>query len=76
MLVESNTEKRLEEVERLVKENNHMLHKLCRGQMWASLMRVLYWLIALGIAGATYIWLKPYLEALVKTYADLSGLFK
>lgn len=76
MLVESDIEKRLGEIEKLSRENNAILHKLRRAQMWASLMRVLYWLIALGIAAATYVWLEPYLKTLMDTYANLSGLFK
>ena len=75
-MLEQDLEKRLDRIEKLAQENNHMLHKLRRAQMWASLMRVLYWLIALGVAAATYVWLEPYLKTLIDAYANLSGLFK
>ncbi|HEY4505927.1 MAG TPA: hypothetical protein VJJ24_00525 [Candidatus Paceibacterota bacterium] len=75
-MLEQDLEKRLDRIEKLTEENNHMLHKLRRGQMWASLMRALYWLVALGVAAATYVWLEPYLKTLIDTYANLSGLFK
>ena len=65
-------EERLSEVEKLVKENNVILRKMRRGQIWASIMRAIYWLIILGVAAASYYYIQPYLENVLKLYGSLN----
>ena len=45
----------------LVKENNKMLHKIRSSQKWASFMRIVYWLIIIGISIGAFYYLQPYI---------------
>ncbi len=66
--------KLLEETFELVKDNNVMLHKIRSAQKWASFMRIVYWLVIIGISiGAFYV-LQPYVDKLMKMYNDISGM--
>jgi hypothetical protein len=55
----------------LARENNRMLKKLIRKERWASLMRILYWLVILGVTLATYYYLQPYIEDAIGLYDNV-----
>ena len=54
----------------LVKENNKMLHKIRRSQKVADLMRVLYWLVLLGIGIGAFYFIQPYVEQIQNFVGD------
>ncbi len=76
MLENSNAsiETRVREIERIVKDNNQMLHRMRRAQMWSSVMRVVYWFIILGGGIATYYYLGPILQKLLGFYTSLGDI--
>jgi hypothetical protein len=38
----------------LAQENNKMLHRIRRGMFWGRIMRVVYWIIIIGVAIGVY----------------------
>lgn len=56
------------------KENNKILRSMRRSMRVGSFLRVVYWLIAFGVAVWLYYLLQPFLNALMSVYGDLGGL--
>lgn len=53
---------KLDELLDLTRENNKILRKMRRGMVWSQIFTFLYWLVILGVAGASYYYMKPYVE--------------
>ena len=67
------SKKLLEETYTLTKENNKMLRTIRRKQKWASFMRLMYWLIIIGISIGAFYYLQPYiykLESIINSTMD------
>src|SRR5690349_21281762 len=66
---------KLDEIYRLVQENNHLLHKMRRDAVYASILRVVWWLILLiGPAILYYYYVQPYLDQLIALYQKANGV--
>ena len=63
----------INELTKLVKENNRMLKKLHRAQMWSSVMRAVYWVLILGITVGAYYYLQPIVNDLLNTLQSILG---
>ena len=74
-MIDPEIDERLESIEKIVNENNTMLHKMRRAQIWANFMRFIYWAVLIVMSGAIYLWLEPYLKTLMGMYANMSSLF-
>ena len=61
----------LQEVLKLERENNKMLHAMRRGQRWHTVVMVIYWLVILGGMVTAYHYLEPYLRTLIETYNSI-----
>ena len=59
----------LEENLRMSRENNRLLIKVRSVQRWASIMRVLYWVVLIGISFGAFYFLQPYIEKVMKIYS-------
>ena len=57
----------------LAEENNRMLRQMRRAQRIASFMRVVYWLIILGIGIGAFYFIQPYIDQMGK-FAKDSGV--
>lgn len=55
-------EEKLDEMYRLTRENHEMLRSMRRQQTFATILRVLYWLVVLGALGSTYYFIKPVID--------------
>jgi hypothetical protein len=68
----------LEKTYEMAKENNHILKGIRSSNRLSSFIRVLYWVIIIGVSIATYYFVQPYVNPLIKTYQniqnDLSGV--
>jgi len=65
-------EKRLlNEALELSRENNKMLRSLHRSMVWGRVYRVMYWLIALGLALGAFYFLQPYIEQFQTIWGDV-----
>lgn len=71
--MEPEDKKLLKETFELVKDNNKMLHSIRRGQRWASFMRMIYWLIIIGISIGAWYYLQPYVNKMISLYNQVSG---
>lgn len=65
------SQSKLDELLRLERENNQILHSVRRKQHWQTFMAVIYWLVLLGGAVAAYHFLEPYLAQLIKMYNSI-----
>jgi hypothetical protein len=66
------SKKLLEETFSLAEDNNKMLHKIRSMQKWASFMRVMYWLIIIGVSVGSFYFLQPYVNE-VKNMIEVTG---
>jgi len=57
----------------LATENNKMLRKIRRSQKIASFMRIVYWIIIIGITAGAFYFFQPYLEQ-AKGFIQDSGI--
>ena len=66
---------KFEEIYRLVKENNRMLHKMRRNAFLGGIIRLLIWAAALGIPiWLFFTYLFPVLESTMKTFEQIQGV--
>jgi hypothetical protein len=63
----------LEKTLKLAEENNEMLHSIRRGLFWAKVMRMIYWIIIIGIAVGAFYFITPYIDSALETYGDVKG---
>jgi len=54
-------------------ENNKMLHSIKRGIFWGKIMRIVYWVIILGIGVGLYYYVEPYIDGAVGAYGNVKG---
>jgi len=66
-------DKRLRAVEKLVVENNRMLHKMRRAQILGTIFTVVYWLVIIGVGIGAFYFVQPYIESLYGVYGDIQG---
>lgn len=63
---------KLEELFKMVEENNKLLKKMKRTQEIGQLMRVIYWLVILGTALGAYYFVQPYVDQVKDLYGGAS----
>ena len=68
MLTDSQEKKMLEETLKLAKENNDMLRKMRRAQIWERITRIIYWCVVIIVALAGYYILQPFFEGVGEAY--------
>jgi hypothetical protein len=66
----------LEENLALAKENNQMLKKVLRSQKRGEIMKVIYWLLIIGIALGAFYFVQPYLENVISIYTNTAGVLE
>ena len=64
--MDSELKQLLEKTYSLVEENNKILHKMRHAQKVASFMRIVYWLLIIGISIGAFYFLQPYVNKLEK----------
>ncbi len=63
---------RLTRLEKMVSDNNRMLVKMRRAQRNAAYMRVLYWIVIVLMAVASWYLIQPYLASLTSEYSAIT----
>lgn len=61
---------KIDELFELTKENNKILRKLRSSQRWASITRLLYWLVIIGLSVGAYYYVEPYLKQMMNVYSQ------
>ncbi len=64
------SKKMLEATFSLAEDNNKMLHKIRSAQNLASFMRILYWVVILGIAFGSFYYLQPYVDQVQSIFKE------
>ena len=65
----------LQKTYELAQENNKLLKGMRRSQRIATIMRVVYWLVILGAAGAAFYYLQPFVEPFLDSYSAIRDNF-
>lgn len=65
---------RLDNIEEDLRQNTTMLHRIERRARWTLLFSSLKWFIIIGLSLGTFYYTKPYLEQLMDTYSQISGI--
>ncbi len=68
--------KKLDEVYSLVKENHTIVKKIRAHQKNAQMIKVLYWLIIIGIGVGGFVYLKPFLDQISGMYTQGQDAFE
>ncbi len=68
--MEPEMRQKIDDLFELTKENNKILRKLRSSQKWASITRLLYWAVIIGISVGAYYYLQPYLQKIMNAYSQ------
>ena len=66
------TDPRNDHLLELVEENNKMLKQMRRGQRLDRFLRILYWLVIIGIAVGSFYYLQPWIEQMMGIYSSVA----
>lgn len=66
---------KLDEILELQKENNKMLKKVLNHQKMANLMKIIYWLVIIGVTYGMFSYFKPYFTNLANIYTQGADMF-
>src|SRR3989338_9321525 len=71
-------ENEIEELKELVEkdlklnaETNQMVHQIRRSARWGVFFQALYWLLILGVLGASYYYISPYISKIFDVYQNI-----
>ena len=64
----------VESLKAVTVDTNKMVHGMRRGQRWRSFVSILWWLTILGLTGASYYFIQPYINQAIQTYGDTKDL--
>lgn len=67
---------RIEQLEKIVIENNILLHRIDRRMKISQYMTILYWTILIGGAIGLYTFAKPFIDRTVETYDQVQQVTK
>jgi hypothetical protein len=66
--------KMIEESLTLNRESNTILKGIRSAQRRAEIMKIIYWVIILGITFGAYYFVQPYIESLMGYYGSIAGI--
>jgi hypothetical protein len=56
---------------KVARENQEILKKMRRGQLFGNITRIFYWMIIIGASFGTYYFLQPYIDVLKSFYMSI-----
>ena len=65
---------KLDQILRMTEENNAILRRMHRQATVGSIIRIIYWVLIIGVSVASYYYIQPYLATLTSFIAQ-SGKF-
>ena len=76
--MDQNQQQEIEELKELVQrdiaigaETRDMVHQMRRSARWGLFFTVLYWLLILGVLGASYYYVSPYINKIFGVYQSI-----
>ena len=64
-------EEKLDAIYKMTLENHEVLRTIRRGQFVGSFIRIIYWLVVLGVIGGIYYYIKPMITTLGEKSANI-----
>lgn len=64
---------RLDRIEKMVEENNHILKSMRRGSRFGLFLNMIYWIAALGIGLTAYYKIQPYIDGAIEFYGSVKN---
>ncbi len=62
----------MDEILRITKETNAMVHKMRRAQIWGRFYQVAWWVLIIAVSGVTYyVYAQPYVDKIEQFYTEL-----
>jgi len=71
--VDAKEKKLLKETAELARENQKLIKKVRRAQLWGRAFRIIYWVIILGVTFGAYYFIQPFVEQFLNIYEGISG---
>ncbi len=71
MMTENPEKDKIDELLELTRENNRILRSMHRRMIWSQIFTFVYWLIILGVAGASFYFFQPYINKYMNTYQTI-----
>lgn len=68
-------EEKLDEIYEMTRENHEILMTLRRQQNFATVLRILYWMVVLGVIGGAYYFIRPVVTAVSSGGAQVDKTF-
>ena len=63
----------MEKTYEIEKENNRILKGLRNTNRWATVFRVFYWIIIIGVSVGAFYFIQPYVDNIFKTYENVQS---
>ncbi|MEK7646403.1 MAG: hypothetical protein AAB381_01780 [Patescibacteria group bacterium] len=63
----------LERTHKLAEENNALLRSMRRMSRISGALRILYWVVILGVGFGTFYVIQPYVESLLTVFGDIQA---
>jgi hypothetical protein len=68
-----NEKELLEKTYEMSKENNHILRGIRSSNRWATIFKIFYWVIIIGVSVGAFYYIQPYIDIATKTYKSVQG---
>jgi hypothetical protein len=63
---------KMDELLRITKETNAMVHKMRRAQLWGRFYQIAWWVLIVAVSGYTYyVYAQPYVEKIIGIYTQI-----
>ncbi|MGH7141260.1 MAG: hypothetical protein ACREGH_01325 [Minisyncoccia bacterium] len=76
--MDAGQEKEIKELRQLVEKDlainadtNKMMRQMRRGARWSLFFQILYWLVILGVIGASYYYVSPYVGSVYNVFQGI-----
>ncbi len=66
-------DQKLDELLKLTRENNELLHKMHRAQVWSGIFKFIYWATIIGTTVGLWYFFQPTIDRYMETYQSLLG---
>lgn len=66
-------ERMLRETVQLTRETNVLVKKIQKGLMWARVVKVIYWVILIGVTVGAFYFVQPYIDGFRELYAGFAN---
>jgi len=70
-MMEGDLTNKINEIRALTEENNKILKSIRRHGRLATFMRLVYWIVIIGIGIGSYYYIQPFVDPLISSYKNI-----